>query len=147
MRKTPDAPRKARKTSPARARASRINGRAGGAYGKKGGRPRKHRFPEVFAKFPDPPDDPLELPGWTARIMAIVLKETLLGRGNDEIARTVRTTSATIAKTIPFERLAQAERRIRGAGSPSKPPAASGPQVVKRDEVAAGASSRRAVRR
>jgi len=99
----------------------------------KRGRPRKHNYDDVFAALEDPPKDPLELAGWCQYVAAKALKETVAGRGNREMNQQIQSLIGVINRSIPFERLRQAEALIRNAAGAKKPAQRKGQKVVVRE--------------
>lgn len=117
-RKTPAKPTR---SSEAKAKAARENG-------KKGGRPKKHTYDKLFTAVEDPAsvEDPLQLVPWVMRALAIALRETLQGRGSAQLNAELRSTARVIKSMVPMERIRQAEAAVRGeskraTGKLSKP--------------------------
>lgn len=100
---------KKKRAAAAKAKSAKLS-----AAGKKGGRPKKHRYEELFAAIQDPRtiEDPLDLLPWVLSVQAIAINETLLGRGNREINAEIRAAARVIRALIPIERLRQAERNV-----------------------------------
>lgn len=133
----------AARTSAAKAAGGRRGGRAKSeakaaaarANGEQGGRPPKHRYHEIFAALPSPADikDPLELPGWFMRAIAITTAETLQGRGQRDYNQELRASARLAAELIPRERLRQAEEAVRSTTKKSKRKrgAGAGPKLTK----------------
>jgi len=95
--------------SPARKEAARENGSS-----EAGGRPRKHRYFELFEDIEEPPDDPLKLCEWAQRINALALRETVAGRGCNDLNAEIRASSKVIATLVPRTILSRASDLVKG---------------------------------
>lgn len=97
----------------------------------KRGRPKKHRYPEIFADLDDPPeDDPLEACLWGQRIAVKALKETVQGRHNRELNAEIKSLLRIIIACVPMERIAGAEKKITVAQKArQRPERVTGPDV------------------
>lgn len=112
-----------RSKSPAKVAAAQLNGQ-------RGGRPVKHRYPEIFETVIGlPPEgDPLALATWAQRGAAYIAYETMVGRGNDQLNSQFKALANVIARLLPMERLAEAEKIIRAARAPARPTIRKGPE-------------------
>lgn len=119
---------RARGTKTAASEARRAAARENG---KKGGRPRKHKYDQIFADLAEPPTgDPLETCLWAQSISARALFETVQGRGNRELNAEIRAFTGVIIRAVPTERLAEVEKRIAIAAKARRTPMpAIGPPV------------------
>src|SRR3989304_6096132 len=75
------------------------------------GRPRV-RHERLLALVGPAPDDPLALPGWFQRLVAIDTVERLEGRGSRQRSQEIRAAARAAAAGVPRERLYQAEQTI-----------------------------------
>lgn len=127
--------------SPAKAEAARANG-------KRGGRPSRARYEEVFAELEPPPlGDPLALATWTMGICALSLYETVKGHGQKEMEQRIRAMAAPIARLMPMERISAAEAKIKASRAPAKPQTRKGPETVGIDAEPPATGSRGPIRR
>jgi hypothetical protein len=118
------APAARKKAADKKAETARLNG-------KKGGRPKKHQYDEIFADLADPPTgDPMQTCKWAQAICSRALFETVQGRGNRGLNTEIRAFTGTIIRCVPTERVSEAERRIKNAGKARREPTpAVGPTI------------------
>lgn len=93
------------------------------------GRPKKHRFAEVYAELEDPPSDPYELQLWMLRVLGKAAKEVALERGNREIVTQLRGIIREMRASIPDLQRWMADKAIREDALPAKPKARKGPAM------------------
>lgn len=97
------------------------------------GRPREHRYPELFGEMPPPPKgDPFELAVWCMEHCSIAMHETAQGRGNVKLNSELRAFAGTIGRLIPAERVMEAERLLRAGATPDKPGRTKGAMMTKK---------------
>jgi hypothetical protein len=88
--------------------------RAARANGKKGGRPRKERSVEVYARAGAPPKDPLKLAEWMQQLLGISMHRiaTDPNMPEDQRRAELRATARAANSLTPRVRLRRAERAL-----------------------------------
>ena len=87
--------------TPAKRAASRSNGA-------KGGRPPKDRHFEDFEDLGKPPEHPLMLAAWFARVIGRDTWRQINGRGDDKISGHIRASASALSKVMPMDVVAEA---------------------------------------
>src|SRR5262245_42992989 len=87
---------------------------ASAGNGKKGGRPRAPSKHEQYEAVGPPPEDPLALPGWCQRLLAVAMHNVATDQRMPEARRRqeLRATGGTIARLTPIERIRKATKLI-----------------------------------
>jgi hypothetical protein len=128
--------------TPAAVKANRANGR-------RGGRPRKADYAEIFAELePCPEGDPLAACVWVQKILGIIMRETCQGRGNSQINADLRALAGVILRAVPTERLGEVEKLLEKATKARRKPAVKrGPETEDVAEGPPGSSGGSFIRR